>query len=190
MLLIFIGQEESYQWQIIQALPADLPEGKDLQMPIHTLVGIILQLDSSDKLALDRDYHRGNHPFIVFERLLFSHSGQSRVLEMAPHDFHCLSLRNNSPLMIKDSFIWLSVLLYPNKLKRKTENGLFCPLVVPHIPEFHSKFLHVSANFKGKVYLWTTLLYFKRTRDHRRFLGLDRPNWIVRQVTMSSSGRS
>ena len=38
-----------------------LPEGKYPHFCIHTLIGIALQLDSLDKLTLDREDQRGNH---------------------------------------------------------------------------------------------------------------------------------
>ena len=34
--------EESYQWQIFHVSPADLPEGKDPQFRIRTLIWIAL----------------------------------------------------------------------------------------------------------------------------------------------------
>ena len=53
----------------------------------------------------------------------------------------------------------------PNK---KEDNGLFSPLAVSHIREFHSNLL--DAYFKGEVYLWSALLYFNRTKVPRCFL--------------------
>ena len=40
---------------IISVSPADLPEGMDPQFRIRTLIGFAVQLDSSDKLTLDRE---------------------------------------------------------------------------------------------------------------------------------------
>ena len=36
--------------------------------------------------------------------------------------------------------------------------------------ELDSQLLHVSADFMDEAYLWSELLYLKRTRDPRRFL--------------------
>ena len=52
---------ESYQFLNIQVWPADLPEGMDPRFGIRTLIGIVLQLGSSDKLTLDTEGRRRNH---------------------------------------------------------------------------------------------------------------------------------
>ena len=61
MLIFFLDPGKEFSMQIIQVSPDDLPDGKDPQFRIYTLIGIALQLGSSDSPILDREDRRGNH---------------------------------------------------------------------------------------------------------------------------------
>ncbi|KAF8904091.1 hypothetical protein CPB84DRAFT_698930 [Gymnopilus junonius] len=59
--MIVTKKPMNYRWQIMQVSPINLPEGADQHYRIRTLVGLALQLDSSDKLTTDKEDRRGNH---------------------------------------------------------------------------------------------------------------------------------